>query len=292
MTWLASRSFALTCAVQRLARRPWATLTTLVLAALAIALLLALGTLALALQPAWTRLGAPTQAVVFLKIGATTADITQLTSTALSQPGVTGASHVPRDAALAGLARIAPGAALPEIKVNPLPDAIVVRFAARASPEETRAAIASLSQATRVDAVQFDAQRHRRWHASIALALAIAGGLGLVTLLITSGLVLVAHRALAPLDPDEREVLHLAGADPGFANLPAALAGALLGGASALLAIALVAGGMTALAPVTEELRSAWGSDVAWSLPALSTLATLAAVGVVIGWLGGRCSHR
>jgi cell division transport system permease protein len=292
VSWLSSRIFALTCAVQRLARRPWATLATLLLAALAIALPLALVSLTLALMPIAQRLGAPAQAVVFLKLGASSADVTSVTSVALAQPGVTDVSHIARDAALAGLARLAPGVALPEIKSNPLPDAIVVRFAARAHPAQAQAAVAALRQAARVDAVQFDTERHRRWHSAITLALAVSGGLGSATLLIALGVVLVAPRALAPLDPNEREVLILAGATPGFAGRPAAYAGALLGGASALVAIAMVAGGHAALAPVVTELRSAWQSDFAWGLPDLPTLGVLVTAAALIGGVGGRLLRR
>ena len=292
MSWLASRSFALTCALQRLVRRPWATLVTLMLAALAIALPLALVTLMLALQPIGSHLAAPTQAVVFLKLGASGADAANVTAAALAQPGVTGATHVPRDAALAGLARLSPGGVLPEINANPLPDAVVVRFAARASPALAQSAVAALRQAARVDTVQFDADRHRRWHSTITLAAAIVAGLSLTTLLIASGLVLIAPRALAPLDPNERAVLHLAGAPPGFADRPGTYAGALLGGASALLAIAFVAGGLAALTPVLAELRSVWESDLAWSLPDLRGLSALVAVAATIGGVGGWFAGR
>jgi cell division transport system permease protein len=292
VSWLSSRTFALACAVQRLARRPGATLTTLLLAALAIALPLALATLALALTPIWQRLGVPAQAVVFLKLGGSSIDVASVISTALAQPGVSEVSHVPRDAALAGLARLAPGVALPEIKSNPLPDAIVVRFAARTHPAQAQAAIAALRQAARVDAVQFDTDRHRRWHSALTLGLAIASGLGSATLLVAVGVVLVAPRTLAPLDPNEREVLDLAGAAPGFADRPATYAGALLGGASALIGIAIVAGGQAALTPGITELRSAWQSDIAWGLPDLPTLGALVTVAALFGGLGGRLVRR
>lgn len=292
MSWVAPRTYALGCAVQRLARRPWSTLGTLMLTAFAIALPLGLATLVLALQPTWERLSAPAQAVVFLSKGASERDIQAVASTALAQPGVTGARHVPRDTALAELSRSAPGAALPEMKVNPLPDTIVVRFAPHVSTDQARAASESLRKAAKVDVVQFDADTHRRWHAATRLAATIAAALGALTVLIAIGLVIVAPRAVEPLDPNEREVLYLSGAEPGFADRPAAYAGALLGGTSALLAIALLASGLAALAPTLAELRTAWESDFAWSLPAPATLAGLVAASGVIGLLAGYGANR
>lgn len=292
MSWVAPRIYALGCAVQRLARRPGSTLVTLMLTAIAIAVPLGLATLVLALQPTWERLSAPAQAVVFLSIGTSERDIQAVTSTALALPGVTRARHVPRDTALAELAQSAPGAALPQIKVNPLPDVVVVHFAPHIGTDQAQASSASLRKAAKVDIVQFDADTHRRWSAATRLAAMIAAALGVLTVLVAIGFVVVAPRTLDPLDPNEREVLYLFGAEPGFADRPAAYAGALLGGTSALLAVALLAGGLTALAPTLAELRAAWGSDFAWSLPAPATLAGLVVaiglIGLVAGYAGSR----
>lgn len=288
MSMLASRRFALAGALRRLARRPWATLGALALSSSAIALVLTVATLVLALQPTWQRLGAATQAVVFMSLSASPNDVAAVTATALAQPGVMSATHVARDTALAGLSRLAPGAALPELKVNPLPDAVVVRFALRTDVAQAQALVASLRKAARVDAVQFDVDRHRRWHAAVTVLMLVGAALGCLILFIACGVVFLMPRGLGLIDQDEVAVLHLAGATAGFAARPAAYAGALLGSASALLAIALVAGAWAAAAPQLEELRIAWASDSAWSLPATAALATLTLCATLLGWLGGR----
>ncbi len=277
---------AFVAALRLLGRQPATTLLTVLLSAAALGLALFAAALALALQPAWSRLDAAPQALVFVSPGTSSNDLQALRSRLLEQPGVTEATLLPRDAALADLGRRAPGGALPEIRNNPLPDAIRVSFA-RMLPTTLEAAVEALRKLPRVDAIQFDGAAARQWwQVSRGLRLIVAGA-ALALLLIAMGLLVVAARALPQPDAGEHRLLRLLGAEPGFVRRPRAWAGALIGCTAGLVAVGATAGAWAGLRSAGVELPSAPWSDVQQLIAALVAFVCGAAV---LGALGGASS--
>lgn len=295
MSSLATRRWALAEALRRLRRRPLASLAALLFASLAIALPLALACLLVPMKSHWDRLDAPAQALAFVTAGVGPADLKSLRERVGELPGVVGVAHVARDAALEALARRLPGPGLPDVKINPLPDVLVVEFARAATADAVQAAVAAIGKLPRVDSVQFDAAAHARWLAVRGGLAAAAGGLAAALLLLLTATIVVAPRILASASTDEQRVLRLVGATHSAVRRPATYAGALLGLASAALAIGLIAGlaaGLQRLAlPVMAELRAVAGSDLGALLP-WPWLLALAVLALLLGYAGGWLSDR
>jgi cell division transport system permease protein len=288
---LAVRLQALAGAGRALARAPAATALALSLATLALALPLLLATLAWPLYGAWVRLAAPAQATVFVAGGTSTADIGALRARLAEHRGVAATVHVPRDQALAALLRRTPPGLLPDLKPNPLPDAITVTFDRSASPAEAEAAVAAMRTLARVDSVQFDHLWHRRWSAIVDAA-RIGGALFAVAIVVLAvGAVAFAAQLPTVTDRAELRLLALVGASATYRRRPFAYAGALIGLAAGLLACALATGALVALGPRLAELQ-ATAAALAWQpLPWPIQAGVVGAAGL-IGWLAGVGSGR
>lgn len=295
MSPLMARRWALAEAWRRLRRRPLTSLAALLLGSLAIALPLALATLLLPMKPHWDRLDAPAQALAFLAHGAGATDAKTLTERISGLPGVREVSHVPREAALDALARRLPGLGLSDVKANPLPDVLMVGFHRTTAPDAVRTAVAEIGKLPRVDSVQFDADAHARWLAIRSALIASATGFGVALALLLAATVVVAPRVLASASTDEQRVLRLVGATHSAVRRPATYAGALLGLASAAMALGLTAGlaaGLQRLAlPVMAELRAVAGSDLGALLP-WPWLLAIAVLASLLGYAGGWLSDR
>lgn len=284
MSALALRRWALAEAFKRLAHQPLATLLALLLATAALALPLALAALAWTLQPAWKLLGTPAQAIVFVTAGTANSDLATLQRRVTEQAGVAGVTVLPRDAALAGLNRRSPTGALPEMRSNPLPDALVVDLAGKLAPSQVETTLIALRKLPKVDDVHFDSSWYRQWHALRQVATAVGGAAGGALALVLVGLLWLLPRLLAPAHPLEARVLLLVGADRASVRRPAAYAGMLLGAFAALLAIGLLVAGDRALAPWLAELPGLVRSD---RVAPTHSGALAAAVVVLAALLGG-----
>lgn len=282
MSVMAPRGWALREALRRLAQQPGVALAAWLVCSIAIALPLAAGSLAWSMKDTWAQLNAPAQAIVFVAPGTASADIATLRERVQAQAGVGGAVHVPRDAALAELTRRAGPGTLPDLRGNPLPDAIVATLARGLSAESAEATAAALRKLAKVDAVQFDASGYRRWSGLVRAATALAAAAAIALLLLAAGALALLPRLFAASDADEVRVLSLAGADARFIRRPAAYAGALLGCLSAASAIGAVAAGLAWLAPRVAELGFA--DTVS---PALAPWPVLGGTVVLAALLGG-----
>lgn len=296
MSALAARRHALGAALRAMAQRPLATLLALLHAALALWLPLALASLAQPLLAAWQRLDAPAQAVVFVAPGAGSSEIAALRAKLAEQAYVATATHVPRDAALAELARRAPGGALPELKVNPLPDAIVVDFGRGTPPDAADAAVAAMRKLARVDSVQFNGAWYRRWTAAATLGRSIAAGVAALLMLLAVAAVAAAARVPRPVGRDELALLRLVGASAAYRRRSFVYAGALIGLGAGTLAIAGLAAALFGAGPLLATQASVLGLDPGWTLPGAPALAAVVIgatlVGSVAGSLAGRQADR
>lgn len=291
MSLLTTRARALGRAVDALARAPGLTLLALLLAAAALTLPLLVAALAWPLHGAWSRLDAPAQAVVFAAPGTPGSDVAALRTRLAEQPGVASATLVTRDTALAELTRRAPGGALPELKANPLPDAVVVTFVRATPPIAVDATVAALRKLPRVDSVQFDGAWYRRWMAGVDAA-RVAGGAMAVLLGVLAVAGLLGAAQLPPVTGRaELRLLALTGAPAADRRRPFMYAGGLIGLAAGLAAGGVVTAVLMAVAHRLAGAPTAGGALLDWPQPTLlvwlGLVSGAALTGLLVGLIGG-----
>jgi cell division transport system permease protein len=279
---------ALLGSLGRLARQPFATLLTIVVIAIALALPAALYLVVANMRGVTEGLDETVQLSVYLSMSTTESQAKQVSAAIASKPGVSGTELVSPDEGLAEFRKLSGiGDALKALPENPLPWLVKVR---PAPPKDTAAAVESLAAAIRkmerVDLVEADTAWVRRLHAIedtmqqlvlLAAAVLAAGVLAVVGN--TIRLEINGRRA-------EIEVTKLVGGSNAFVRRPFLYSGLWQGLAGGLLAVGLIAGGLYALEPFVARLAAAYGS--AFTLQGLSIREWPAVVGggAVLGFLG------
>ncbi|MFZ5637868.1 MAG: permease-like cell division protein FtsX [Pseudomonadota bacterium] len=281
--WFDHHLHSLVASLGRMLHRPWATLLTV--GVMAVALSLPLG-LALVLDNV-ARLGGSLErareATVFLK-PATTLDRAEALAIALRGRGDVAEVVVRSpDEGLAGLraAGTAYADAVAAIGENPLPSVLIVR----PRGDET-ALLTALQALPEADFVQHDAvwrARLDRWLAfGERVALVLAALLGLGALLVVGNTVRLDIQARR----EEIAVLQSLGATDGFIRRPFLYLGAAYGLTAGALSLALLTAAEYALRAPLRALADSYGSGFALAgLDPLQALAVLAAA-AVLGWLG------
>lgn len=279
---------ALLGSLGRLARQPFATLLTIVVIAIALALPAALYLVVANMRGVTEGLDETVQLSVYLSMSTTESQAKQVSAAIASKPGVSGTELVSPDEGLAEFRKLSGiGDALKALPENPLPWLVKVR---PAPPKDTAAAVESLAAAIRkmerVDLVEADTAWVRRLHAIedtmqqlvlLAAAVLAAGVLAVVGN--TIRLEINGRRA-------EIEVTKLVGGSNAFVRRPFLYSGLWQGLAGGFLAVGLIAGGLYALDPFVARLAAAYGS--AFTLQGLSIREWPAVVGggAVLGFLG------
>lgn len=284
--WLAHHGRSLGTSLGRLLGRPWATLLTAGVMALALALPLGLW---LGVHNA-QRLGAQVQAsralTAFLKLDVDAAQAQALAQTLRQRPDV------------AAVAVIAPEQSLAQLRQRPdLAQAIDAL-----GPEQARAALPSLLELTprgaeaplaqalsalpQIERVQYDAlwqQRLQAWLAFGTRSVAVlAALLGLGALLVVGNTVRLDIQSRR----EEIGVLQLLGASDGFVQRPFLYLGAWYGLIAGAIALGLLTLAGLALAQPLAELAARYGSRFALrGLDPLQAGAVLAGA-AVLGWTG------
>jgi cell division transport system permease protein len=147
---------------------------------------------------------------------------------------------IPRDQAFGELSkRLGLGAAASDARSNPLPDALVARFAMTVDPAVVDRAAAAVRQWPGADAVQSDIDWYRRMAAARRLAIPVISGFATVAGLLLIVALVAAAQLTGQASRDETEVLCMAGARPSFVRRPYAYAGALALAAGAIAALAM-----------------------------------------------------
>jgi cell division transport system permease protein len=179
------------------------------------------------------------------------------------------------------------GAALDALGENPLPDTLVVTPSLAASTAEGTGALqAALAASSDVESVQIDTAWVRRLQAILELLRRIVS---LAFVLLGAGVMLVIGNTIR-LDVQNRrseiEVMKLVGATDGFARRPFLYGGIWYGLGGGLLALVLVAAATAALGPPVAQLAAAYGSQ--FRLQGLSprTGAVVLLAAGALGWLG------
>lgn len=293
MSLMAAQRYALGRAIAMVRDRPLPFLLGVVLAASALALPLALGSLAWGARSLLTHLQPSPEVSVFVSTRATARDVDTLKGRLAALPGIKDVTLRPKDAALEQLLKKSGFTSPPsDLGANPLPDVLVAQLALPVSPE----AVDSLSRAVKgwplVDAVRSDLDWYRKLRALGRLgvtALALFGGLVLVLItLILIGTV----RLHAGTRADEVTVLKLVGATPRFIVRPYAYSAALtllLAAAVAIGAVYLVHAAMRA--PIAN-LIALYGAEFSLPDPEPLHLVVVLAGAVIFGWMVGVLGAR
>ena len=179
------------------------------------------------------------------------------------------------------------GKALDALSDNPLPDTLIVTPTLPAStPQGTDTLKQAIAAIADVQAVQIDTEWVKRLHAMLDIlrrvVLLTAGILG-------AGVVLIVGNTIR-LDilsrRQEIEVMKLVGASDGFARRPFLYSGIWYGLGGGLIALILVAVAAVILAKPVDTLAKLYGSQFRLRGLGFTTAAGVLALAVALAWLG------
>ena len=287
-SYLVRHAQALLSSSGHLARAPIATIFTVLVMGLALALPLGLDMLVRNTRDATGDFSGAVTVSVFLKTGVSQLRAQQLASTARGRPGVAAVELITATQALAQFrAQSGFGAALDALEGNPLPHALVVTPRAtnanRADMESLRQYLAAWPE---VDAVQFDGDWVARFNAILALlrrALLVSAGF------LAIGVIAVVGNTIRLEIQNRRaeiEVTKLVGGTNGFVRRPFLYTGALYGLLGGLTAWLVVVVTLYLLGPEARRLAQSYGSTFTLSGPGVRDLGMLLGGGALLGWIG------
>jgi cell division transport system permease protein len=286
---------ALLGSLGRLQRHPLASVLTLLVIGLALALPAALGLFVINAQAATGGFGHAVDMSVYLKSGVPLAKAQQLAADARERPGVAQVTVIPADEGLKEFRKYSGfGAALDALQSNPLPNALRVvprpDASSAADLESLRGYFAAWPE---VDVVQLDTEWVLRFNAILAvlrrlvLIAAVLLGAGVLAVVgNTIRLEILNRRA-------EIEVTKLVGGSNAFVRRPFLYTGILYGVGGAALAWAILEAAVLVLNQPVTTLAQLYGSRYALQGPSGEVLAALFGGGMALGWLGAWISaHR
>jgi cell division transport system permease protein len=287
-SYFARHAQVLVGSLGRIVHQPFATLMTMGVIAVALALPLFLSLL---LQNARIATGNWNQAYdlsVYMDKKASAARVQSLAKQLKARSDVAAVRIITADQALAEFRNDSGfGKALEALSDNPLPDTLVVTPTLTAStPQGTETLKNAISGLSDVQTVQIDSEWVKRLHAMLDLlrrvVLLTGGLLGVGIVLIVSNTIrldILNRRA-------EIEVMKLVGASDGFTRRPFLYSGIWYGLGGGLLALILVAIASTVLARPVAQLAFLYGSD--FRLEGLKLVAGwgVLSLAVALSWLG------
>ena len=273
-------------ALRRLASQPFASLLTVLVIAIALALPAGLRVLvnnAGTLNDSWQ--GA-TDFAVYLKIDVSAENAARLARTIGGRADVANVTLIDRAKALLEFrAKSGFGEALDALEGNPLPHTLVVRpkSGAAGNVETVAAAIRAMPE---TDLVQLDTA----WVTRLRAMLGLAGRMvDLATVLLAIAVTIVVGNTIR-LEINSRsveiEVVKLVGGSDGFIRRPFLYLGLWYGFAGAAAAAAIVAAALLALEPPVRAVATLYGSGFNLAGLSLKETAILVAGGAVLGWAG------
>ena len=287
-SYLVRHAHALLSSSGHLARAPIATIFTVLVMGLALALPLGLDMLVRNARDATGDFNGAVTVSVFLKTGVSQLRAQQLASTARGRPGVAAVELITATQALAQFrAQSGFGAALDALEGNPLPHALVVTpRSGHANPAAMESLRRYLSAWPEVDVVQLDGDWVARFNAILALLRQ--------TLLVSAGFLAIGVIAVVGntirLEIQNRraeiEVTKLVGGTNGFVRRPFLYTGALYGLLGGLTAWLVVVVTLHLLGPEARRLAQSYGSSFVLSGPGSRDLAMLLVGGALLGWIG------
>jgi cell division transport system permease protein len=273
----------------QMARAPLATLLTLTVIGITLALPSGLYVMLDNLERlsvGWDR-GA--QASLFLKRNVTEAGAHKLAQQIRAMSSVASVDYISREAAFAEFKKLSGfGTALNALDSNPLPAVLVVRLSVGDNPAAVESLMATLARLPGVDLAQLDIEWLRRLAALLQLAgravAMLAALLSLAVLLIIGNTI----RLAVVNRQTEIEIIQLVGGTPGFVRRPFLYTGLLQGLLGGLLAWLLVETSLLLLSGPARELAGLYGSSFALTGLGVEQGLLLALAGGLLGWVGSR----
>jgi cell division transport system permease protein len=279
---------ALLGSLGRLARSPLATLLTLLVIALALALPVALRLVVSNAQAATGNFADAIDVSVYLKTDIPLAKAQQLATAARQRHGVASVTLIPADQGLEDFRSYSGfGDALGALKENPLPHVLHVRPQADdSSPAALEALRRYFSAWPEVDLVQVDSEWVMRFNAMLEvlrrLLLIAAVLLGVGVLAVIGNTIRLEIQARRP----EIEVTRLVGGSNAYVRRPFLYTGVLYGLGGALIAWGIIASAVALLAEPVATLGRLYGSRFILRGPSAEDVGILLGVGAALGWMG------
>jgi cell division transport system permease protein len=272
----------------RIVNQPFATLMTMGVVAVAIALPLLLSLFLSNLSAATGNWNDAFDLSVYMNKKASAARAASVAKQLRQRGDVATVRVITADQALAQFRNDSGfGKALDALSDNPLPDTLIVTPTLAAStPQGTDALKQAIATIADVQAVQLDTEWVKRLHAMLDIlrrvVLLTAGLLG-------AGVVLIVGNTIR-LDilnrRQEIEVMKLVGASDGFARRPFLYSGIWYGLGGGLIALILVAVAAVILAKPVDSLARLYGSQFRLRGLGFTTTAGVLALAVGLSWLG------
>jgi len=272
----------------RIVNQPFATLMTMGVVAVAIALPLLLSLFLSNLSAATGNWNDAFDLSVYMNKKASAARAASVAKQLRQRGDVATVRVITADQALAQFRNDSGfGKALDALSDNPLPDTLIVTPTLPAStPQGTDALKQAIGTIADVQAVQLDTEWVKRLHAMLDIlrrvVLLTAGLLG-------AGVVLIVGNTIR-LDilnrRQEIEVMKLVGASDGFARRPFLYSGIWYGLGGGLIALILVAVAAVILAKPVDSLAKLYGSQFRLRGLGFTTTAGVLALAVGLAWLG------
>jgi cell division transport system permease protein len=282
---------ALLFALGRLARAPVATLFTLLVIALALAVPSALQLLVNNAQRAAGDLAGAVDVSAYFRRDVPLDKVQQLARSVRERSGVASADVVSADAALEEFRKYSGfGAALEALHDNPLPHVLHVRpTPAAATPTAMADLQRYLSAWPEVEQVQLDSEWVQRLNAFLELLHRLVLG---AALLLGAGVLAIVGNTIRLEILNRRaeiEVTKLVGGSNAFVRRPFLYTGLAYGVGGGLLSLAILAALSAGLAAPVGRLAQSYGSDFAFGGPAWAEAGALvgaaAILGLVAAWL-------
>jgi cell division transport system permease protein len=286
--WAARHAQALLSSSGHLARHRLATVLTVLVIGLALALPLGLELLVRNVRAATGDFSTAVGLTVYLKPQISEQSARALAKNLGERVGVASVSLITAAQALEEFrAQSGFGNALDALTDNPLPNVLTIRPAPGAVDSAQLAALRSAVAAwPEVDSVQLDQDWVLRFNAILAL---IARVVWITAALLAAGVVAVVGNTIR-LEIRSRgaeiEVTRLVGGSLAYVRRPFLYTGALYGLIAGLIAWGIVAAAHLALAPSVAQLAAAYGEHFALQGPSARELGALALAGIGLGWLG------
>jgi cell division transport system permease protein len=276
----------------RLVRAPLATMLTLIVIGVALALPAGLALLVDNLRSATGDFSNAVDFTVHFKLNTPIARVQQLASAARERAGVESVTVRTAEQSLEEFREASGfGDALAALEDNPLPHHLVVRPAKAASgPAEVESLRRYFAAFPEVDIVQLDLDWVRRLHSLLDVLKRV---LWVVIAVLGLGVLAVIGNTIR-LEIQQRraeiEVTKLVGGSNAFVRRPFLYTGVFYGLGGALLAALIVFGGLTYLGQAVGDLSAQYGGGFRLEGLGVRGLGILAGIGTALGWLGALIS--
>ena len=286
--WLERHVQTLVGSLGRLWSHPFATLLTILVIGIALALPACLHVLVQNVRAASGGWNNALDISVYMKPAASLDDVRRAAQRIRQRRDVDEVTVIPADDALAEFRKNSGfGEALDALKDNPLPHALVVRPDAEfRGPAQVQALTAELRQIPGVDIVQLDTEWVSRFNGILDVvrrAVFLAAGLFALGILVIVGNTIrldIENRR------DEIEVTKLVGGSNAFVRRPFLYNGLWYGLGGGLVAWAIVAIAIFVLNDPVQRIAGMYGSTYRLRGLGLAGWAALIFGGIALGWLG------